>query len=99
MDNNFVNQSFLGPEALTDNGLSLSYVIPPNLVGNQYIEAVAEIDGRFRMLDLTSANVRKAIADAVSAKSAYAGPAGADYATWHFNGSLAHIRGQPGAVA
>lgn len=44
------------------------------------IEAVAEIDSRFRMLDLTSADVRKAIVDAVSAKSAYAGPAGADYA-------------------
>ena len=42
-DNNFMSQSFLGPEALTDNGLSLSYVIPPNLVGDQYIEAIAEI--------------------------------------------------------
>ena len=39
VDNNFVNQSFLGPEAMTDNGLSLSYVIPPKLVGEQYIEA------------------------------------------------------------
>ncbi|HVT89840.1 MAG TPA: hypothetical protein VHD56_13380 [Tepidisphaeraceae bacterium] len=43
VDNNFVNQSFLGPEALTDNGLSLSYVIPPQYVGGQYIEAIAEI--------------------------------------------------------
>src|SRR5207249_9217872 len=39
-ENNFVNQSFLGAEALTDNGLSLSYVVPPKLVGNQYIEVV-----------------------------------------------------------
>jgi hypothetical protein len=42
-DNNFAGQSFLGAEALTDNGLSLSYVIPPHLVANQYIEVVAEI--------------------------------------------------------
>jgi hypothetical protein len=42
-DNNFVNQSFLSSEAITDNGLSLSYVIPPKLVGNQYIEAIGEI--------------------------------------------------------
>ena len=39
----FVNQAFLAPEALTDAGLSLSYVIPPALVGNQYIEVVEEI--------------------------------------------------------
>lgn len=44
------------------------------------IEGVAEVDGKFRMLDLTSADVRKAIANAVRAKSAYSGPAGADYA-------------------
>jgi hypothetical protein len=43
VENNFVNQSFLGPEAITDNGLSLSYVVPPRLVGDQYIEAVAEV--------------------------------------------------------
>src|SRR5207244_2997662 len=42
-DNNFVNQSFLGPEAITDNGLSLSYVIPPRLMGNQYVELVTEV--------------------------------------------------------
>jgi hypothetical protein len=42
-DNNFVNQSFLGPEAITDNGLSLSYVLPTSLTGGQYIEAIAEI--------------------------------------------------------
>ena len=38
-----VNQAFLAPEALTDGGLSLSYVVPPELVGNQYIEIVEEI--------------------------------------------------------
>ena len=43
VDNNFVNQSFLGPESLNDSGLSLSYVIPPKLVGGQYVEAVVEI--------------------------------------------------------
>jgi len=43
VDNNFVNQSFLGAESLNDAGLSLSYVIPPKYVGGQYIEAVAEI--------------------------------------------------------
>lgn len=42
-DNNFVNQSFLGSEALTDNGLSLSYVIPPKLIGGNYVEAIAEV--------------------------------------------------------
>src|SRR5437762_2159299 len=35
-DNNFATQSFLGTEAITDNGLSLSYVIPPERIGNQY---------------------------------------------------------------
>ena len=43
VDNNFVNQSFLGPEALSDSGLSLSYVVPPRWVGNQYVEAVVEV--------------------------------------------------------
>jgi len=42
-DNNFVNQSFLAPESLTDNGLSLSYVIPPGLIANQYVEAIVEV--------------------------------------------------------
>lgn len=42
VDNNFVNQAFLGPEALTDNGVSLSYVIPPDKVGGHYIEAILE---------------------------------------------------------
>ena len=39
----FVNQAFLAPEALTDAGVSLSYVIPPKYTGGEYIEAVAEI--------------------------------------------------------
>jgi hypothetical protein len=42
-DNNFATQSFLGTEAISDNGLSLSYVIPPALIGNQYVEVIAEI--------------------------------------------------------
>src|SRR5206468_1420776 len=43
VDNNFTTQSFLGTEAITDNGLSLSYVIPPERIGNQYVELIAEI--------------------------------------------------------
>src|SRR5207249_1780151 len=43
VDNNFMSQSFLGPESLNDAGLSLSYVVPPKLVGNQYLEAIVEI--------------------------------------------------------
>lgn len=39
----FVNQAFLAPESLTDAGLSLSYVLPPNLVGGQYIELIGEV--------------------------------------------------------
>ena len=42
-DNTFVNQSFLGPESLNDSGASFSYVVPPNLIGGQYVEADAEI--------------------------------------------------------
>ncbi|MEA2710234.1 MAG: hypothetical protein QOF78_2835 [Phycisphaerales bacterium] len=38
-----VNQAFLAPEALSDSGLSLSYVIPPKLIGDQYVELVAEV--------------------------------------------------------
>ena len=38
-----VNQAFLAPEALIDSGLSLSYVIPPRFVAEQYIELIAEI--------------------------------------------------------
>lgn len=41
-DNNFVNQSFLAPESLTDTGLSLSYVVPPDLIGGQYVELIGE---------------------------------------------------------
>jgi hypothetical protein len=43
------------------------------------IEAVAEVDGRFRMLDLTKPEVREAVANAVSAKSVYVDPVGQDY--------------------
>jgi hypothetical protein len=43
VDNAFAVQSFLGPESLNDSGLSLSYVIPPKLVGSEYVEVVAEI--------------------------------------------------------
>lgn len=42
-DNNFVSQSFLGPESLVDEGVSLSYVIPPKLIGDQYVEVIAEV--------------------------------------------------------
>lgn len=38
----FVNQAFLAPEALTDAGLSLSYVIPPRYTFDQYVEVIAE---------------------------------------------------------
>src|SRR5207248_9166453 len=40
VDNNFVNQSFLGPEALSDAGVSLSYVIPPKYLNGNYVEAI-----------------------------------------------------------
>jgi hypothetical protein len=43
VDNNFVNQAFLGPESLNDSGLSLSYVVPPKFVGGQYVELITEI--------------------------------------------------------
>lgn len=43
VDNNFVNQAFLGPESLNDSGLSLSYVIPSKYVGGQYVEVITEI--------------------------------------------------------
>ena len=38
-----VNQAFLSPESLADAGLSLSYVVPPRLVGNQYVELIGEV--------------------------------------------------------
>ncbi len=43
------------------------------------IEAVSEIDGRYRRLDLMDAGVRSAIEAATSAKSLYSGEAGSDY--------------------
>jgi hypothetical protein len=43
VDNTFVGQSFLGAEALSDAGLSLSYVIPPSLVKGQYLELILEL--------------------------------------------------------
>jgi len=39
----FVNQAFLAPESLIDSGISLSYVIPPRMVGGQYIEVIGEV--------------------------------------------------------
>jgi hypothetical protein len=42
-DNSFVNQSFLGSESLNDSGLSLSYVVPPKLIGGNYVEAIVEL--------------------------------------------------------
>jgi len=42
-DNNFVNQSFLGNESLNDSGLSLSYVVPPKWVGDNYVEGILEV--------------------------------------------------------
>jgi hypothetical protein len=38
-----VNQAFLAPEALSDSGLSLSYVVPPDLTGGQYVEMIGEV--------------------------------------------------------
>ncbi len=43
VDNAYIVQSFLGPESLVDNGLTLSYVIPPKLVKDNYIELIAQI--------------------------------------------------------
>jgi len=43
VDNNFVSQSFLGSESLNDSGASFSYVIPPDVIGGQYVEAIAEV--------------------------------------------------------
>lgn len=42
-------------------------------------EAVAEVDGNYRALDLLNPDVRQAVADALSAKSVYTGSAGKDY--------------------
>lgn len=43
------------------------------------IEAVADVDGKYRVLDLTLPEVREAIDTAASAKSVYAGQLGRDY--------------------
>ena len=43
------------------------------------IEAVAKIDDTVRVLDLTDAAVRKAVADAKDAKSLYEGPHANNY--------------------
>ena len=43
------------------------------------IEAVAEVDGQFRVLDLKSSEVRTAVYGAASAKSAYIGPGSMRY--------------------
>ena len=39
----FVNQAFLAPEALIDSGISLSYILPSRIVGDQYVEVIAEV--------------------------------------------------------
>ncbi len=44
------------------------------------IEAIAEVDGRYRKLDLKSPEVRAAVSGAASAKSVYSGPLSASYA-------------------
>jgi hypothetical protein len=43
------------------------------------IEAVAETDGRLRLLDLTRADVRQAVAGATSAKALYESAMADDY--------------------
>lgn len=45
------------------------------------IEAVAEVDGKYRLLNLKRPEVRSAVAGAASAKAAYAGPASEPYNT------------------
>lgn len=49
--------------------------------GNFYgrIEAVSEVDGRYRLLDPTNPDVRAAVYGAASAKAAYTGPLSAAY--------------------
>jgi hypothetical protein len=42
-DPSFVNQAFLAPESLSDAGASLSYVIPPDRIGGQYVEVIGEV--------------------------------------------------------
>ena len=43
------------------------------------IEAVSEVDGSYRRLDLKKPEVRSAVAGAASAKAAYVGPASEPY--------------------
>ena len=43
------------------------------------IEAVAEVDGKLRVLDLTDADVRQAVMEAASAEALYKGAAAGDY--------------------
>ncbi|KRC56662.1 MULTISPECIES: DEAD/DEAH box helicase [unclassified Nocardioides] len=45
------------------------------------VEAVAEVDGQLRVLDLTLPHVRQAVSDADSVKDLYLSSAGADYVT------------------
>jgi hypothetical protein len=42
VDNSFVNQSFLAGESIADSGVSLSYVVPPKIVHDQYFEIITE---------------------------------------------------------
>lgn len=44
------------------------------------VEAIAQVDGKYRALDLTEEPVRKAIADATSVVDLYRGPTASDYA-------------------
>ena len=44
------------------------------------IESVAEVNGKFRILDMTREDVRKAVSDAKDAKSLFSGPLANDYA-------------------
>jgi hypothetical protein len=39
----FVNQAFLAPEALSDAGVSFSYVVPPEMILGEYVELIGEI--------------------------------------------------------
>jgi type III restriction enzyme len=43
------------------------------------IESVAELGGKLRVLDLTRADVRKAVADATDVKAIYKSPLAGDY--------------------
>lgn len=43
VDNAFIVQNYLGPESLVDSGVSLDYLVPPQWVGGEAIEAFGEI--------------------------------------------------------